>query len=223
MRSDLALSKWRGGISVFSGQLRTIPDAMDDGLTVEMLAAQMCQPSPFVTSDKSNAPYGLACVLREWSLIGKTLARAKTRGLPLVGHMRSASHVTEGRWIKLDLDGVGKNETRALIETLDSLEIGYLLYSTHSHGFKPRNRLRLILLLDRALPPAEYKRASQGASVWLIGQSLDPSEGGLHQLAGVYMCHPDRQDKAFRRVRIGPYLYCVSSDALLDLVPESAQ
>lgn len=220
MRSDLCLSDWRGDVSVFSGQFRAIPDAMDKKLTVEMLVAQMCPPTPFVTADKANALYALACILREAPLIGKTRERAKARGLPLWGYMRSATHVSEGRWIKLDLDGIGKDDTRALLEKLDAEKLGYLLYSTWSHGLKPRNRLRLVLFLDRTLPPAEYKRASQGAALWLMGQSLDPSEGGLHQLAGVYMCHPDRRAKAFRLVEIGGDHHCVSSDALLALIPE---
>lgn len=223
MRSDLKLSEWRGDVSLFSGQLRTMPESMERGLIAEMLAAQICPPAPFVTANKENALYALACVLREAPLIGKTLERAKARGLPEYGFMRSGGHVTEGRWIKLDLDGIGKDETRHLIETLDSLKIGYLLYSTHSHGVKPRNRLRLILFLDRALPPAEYKRASRGAAIWLLGQSLDPSEGGLHQLAGVYMCHPDRRTKVFRLVEICGDRCCVSADALMALVPEPAK
>ena len=220
MRSDLPLSDWLGDMSAFTGQLHTRPETMESGLTVEMVAAQICPPDPFVTADKAKAPYVLPCTLREALLVGKTLARAKARGLPLWGYMRSATHVSEGRWIKLDLDGIGKDETRTLLEKLDTEKLGYLLYSTWSHGLKPRNRLRLILFLDQALSPAEYKRASQGAALWLMGQSLDTSEGGLHQLAGGFMCHPDKIGKAFRRVRIGAERYCVSADALLARVPE---
>ena len=219
MRSDLKLSEWRGDVSLFSGQLRTMPESMERGLIAEMLAAQICPPAPFVTANKENALYALACVLREAPLIGKTLERAKARGLPEYGFMRSGGHVTEGRWIKLDLDGIGKDETRALLGMLDAEKLGYLLYSTWSHGLKPRNRLRLILFLDVALSPTEYKRASQGAALWLMGHSLDPSEGGLHQLAGVFMCSPDRKAKAFRLVEIGGDRYCVSAAALLALVP----
>lgn len=220
MRSDLCLSDWRGDVSVFSGQLRTIPEYMEQKITAEALAGVLCPKLPFVTADKAHAPYALPCKLREALLVGKTLERAKARGLPLWGYMRSASHVTEGRWIKLDLDGIGKDETRALLEKLDAEKVGYLLYSTWSHGAKPRNRLRLILFLDVALSPTEYKRASQGAALWLIGQSLDPSEGGLHQLAGVFMCSPDRKAKALRLVCIGPDRCCVSTATLLALVPE---
>lgn len=219
MGSNLPLSDWLGDISRFTGQLHTRPETMESGLTVEMVAALICPPDPFVTADKTKAPYVLTCTLREALLVGKTLERAKARGLPLFGHMRSASHVTNGRWIKLDLDGIGKDETRALLEKLDSAKLGYLLYSTWSHGLKPRNRLRLILFLDVVLSPVEYKRASQGAALWLMGQSLDPSEGGLHQLAGVFMCSPDRKAKAFRLVEIGGDRYCVSAAALLALVP----
>lgn len=220
MQSDLQLSDWLGAISVFKGQLYTRPESMESGLRVDMVAAQICPPTPFLTADKTNAPYVLPCTLREATLIGKTLALAKARGLPLVGFMRSGGHVTEGGWIKLDLDSIGKDDVRELIGTLDSLAIGYLLYSTYSHGIKPRNRLRLVLFLDRALSPVEYKRASQGAAIWLLSESLDPSEGGLHQLAGVFMCNPDNVSKAVRRVRISEERYCVSADALLARVPE---
>lgn len=223
MRSDLRLSDWRGDVALFSGQLRTMPESMERGLIAEMLAAQICPPTPFVTADKANALYALACVLREAPLVGKTLERAKARGLPLVGYMRSGNHITEGSWLKQDLDGPGRDEICEMIMMLDGLGIGYLLYSTYSHGLKPRNRLRLILFLDRALSPAEYKRASQGAAIWLLGESLDPSEGGLHQLAGVFMCHPDRRAKAFRLVEIGGNRCCVSADALMALVPEPAK
>lgn len=220
MRSEMRLEDWLGDVSVFSGQLRTMPEYMEKSITAWALAGVVCPKTPYVTADKAKAPYALPCKLREALLVGKTLERAKARGLPLWGYMRSSRHVTEGRWIKLDLDGIGKDDTRALLEKLDAVKLGYLLFSTWSHGAKPRNRLRLILFLDRALPPAEYKRASQGAALWLMGQSLDPSEGGLHQLAGVYMCHPDRQAKAFRLVEIGGDRYCVSADELLGPVPE---
>lgn len=220
MRSDLCLSDWRGDVSVFSGQLRTMPEYMEQSITAGALAGVICPKLPFVTADKANAPYALPCTLREALLVGKTLERAKERGASLFGVMRSASHVTEGLWIKLDLDGISKGETRALLEKLDAEKLGYLLFSTWSHGLKPRNRLRLILFLDVALSPTEYKRASQGAALWLMGHSLDPSEGGLHQLAGVFMCSPDRKAKAFRLVETGGDRHCVSAAALLALVPE---
>lgn len=220
MRSEIHLADWRGDVSVFSGQLHTIPEYMDQCMPAAALAGVVCPNLPFVTADKALAPYALPCTLREALLLGKTLEKAKARGLPLFGYMRSASHITEGRWIKLDLDGIGKDDTRALLEKLDGENLGYLLYSTWSHGAKPRNRLRLVLFLDVALSSAEYKRASQGAALWLMGQSLDPSEGGLHQLAGVFMCHPDRQARAFRLLEIGRDRHCLQSDALLTLVPE---
>lgn len=220
MRSDMPLADWRGNLTMFTGQLHTTPAYEERGMTAVGLTGLICRVDPFITIDKTRAPYALPCTLRQAMLVGKTLERVKARGLPMFGYMRSASHVTEGRWIKLDLDGIGKDEARELIEKLDSLGIGYLLYSTHSHGAKPRNRLRLVIFLDRELPPAEYKRASQGAAVWLLGGSLDKSEGALHQLAGVYMCHPDRRAKAFRLVDINGDRYCVSADALLALVPE---
>ncbi len=220
MRSDMPLSEWRGNVSGFDGQFYTTPAYQKQDVTCAELAELVCAKEPFVTADKARAPYALPCTLKEALLVGKTLERAKAKGLPVIGCMRSAGHVTEGSWIKLDLDGIGKEDTRELLEKLDGLGIGYLLYSTHSHGFKPRNRLRLVLFLDRPLPPAAYKRASQGAAVWLLGASLDDSEAGLHQLAGVYMCHPDRKAKAFRLADIGADRYCVSADALLALVPE---
>lgn len=220
MRSDLCVSDWRGDISVFSGQLRTIPVNMEQSITAEALAGIVCPKLAFVTADKANAPYALPCMLREALLVGKTLERAKARGASLFGVMRSVGHVTEGRWIKLDLDGIGKDETRALLEKLDAQKIAYLFYSTWSHGAKPRNRLRLVLFLDVTLSPVEYKRASQGAALWLMGQSLDASEGGMHQLAGIFMCSPDQKAKASRLVRIGPNRCCISAAALLALVPE---
>jgi len=220
MRSEMRLVDWRGDLSVFSRQLRTIPEYSEQSIPAGSLAGVVCPKLPFVTADKAYAPYALPCTLREALLVGKTLERAKARGASLFGVMRSASHVTDGRWIKLDLDGIGKDETRALLEKLDSEKLGYLLFSTWSHGAKPRNRLRLVLFLDVALSPTDYKRASHGAALWLMGQSLDPSEGGLHQLAGVFMCSPDRKAKAFRLVQIGADRFCVSADALLALVQE---
>lgn len=220
MRSNMPLSEWRGDVSGFDGQFYTTPAYQKQGVTSAELAGLICPVNPFVTADKSRAPYALTCTLREALLVGKTLAKAKARGLPLFGFMRSASHVNRGTWLKLDLDGIGADDTRALVGTLNGLGIGYLLYSTHSHGAKPRNRLRLVIFLDRGLPPAEYKRASQGAALWLLDGSLDGSEAGLHQLAGCYMVHPDRLAKSFRLVDIGPDRYCVSADELLALVPE---
>lgn len=223
MRSDMPLADWRGDVTMFAGQLHTTPAYEERGITAAALAGLICPKEPFMTSDKSRAPYALPSDLKTAPLVSKTLVRAIAAGLPTVGTMRSASHVIDGAWLKLDLDGVSKDETRNLITRLDDEKLGYLLYSTHSHGFKPRNRLRLVLFLDRALPAAEYKRASHGAAVWLLGESLDSSEGGLHQLAGAYMRHPDRKAKTFRLVDISGERCCVSADALLALVPEAAK
>ena len=220
MHSNFLIDEWQGDVSVFTGQFRTVPMHIKQKVTAKDLVDIVCPIRPFITTEKANAPYALPCSLRNAPLIGKTLERAKEQGLSLNGLMRSAAHVTEGGWIKLDLDSSGREETRDLLDKLNREGIGYLVYSTHSHGFKPRNRLRLILFLDRALAPGEYKRASLGAALWLLGQSLDSSEGNLHQLAGVYMCHPDRQNKTFRLVDIGGDRCCVNADALLALIPE---
>lgn len=203
MQSEMPLSAWRGSFSVFNHQHRTGPAYMVESATASDVAAFVSPPEPFVTIKKERAPYFVPCTLREAPLVAKTLERANAAGLPLIGIQRSSSHVTEGSWLKLDLDSIGRNEVNDLISRLEDEKIGYIIYSTHGQGLKPRNRLRLILFLDRALPPPEYKRACQGASLWLLGESLDPTEAALHQQAGVFMSHPERLNKAFRFVRIG--------------------
>lgn len=177
---------------------------------------------PFVTKDKHRSQFIVPSTLKKAEFVGKTLQKAIAAGLSTIGKQRSSTHVVAGSVIKLDLDGITDEAGQNVRDTLNRLKLAHLLYTTHSHGRedKPGNRWRLIVFIDRRLPPDEYQRAVMALSVVLLGQSLDPSEARLSQQAGVWAAHPDRVELAFCERRIAGR-YCVSADALLALAPKT--
>lgn len=215
--STVPVAEWRGKISFFKSAFETRPAVIRENLTCESFAALVAPERPFLCKTKQRGRFFLATALSDAPLIGKTLERALAAGQSAIGKMRSLAHVVAGWVLKLDLDGISEEELAALRSRLHRAGIAYILYSTFSHWLKPGVRARLILFLDAALPPDDYRRATQGAAKTLLGASLDPSEGYLHQLAGVYVAHPDRAGQAFREVVLDGF--CVSSATLMAAAP----
>lgn len=215
--STVPVAEWRGKISFFENAFETRPAVIRENLTCEGFAALVAPERPFLCRAKERGRFFLATTLRDAPLIGKTLERALAAGQPAAGKMRSVAHVVAGWVLKLDLDGISGEKLAALRCRLHRAGIAHMLYSTYSHGLKPGVRARLILFLDAALPPDDYRRATQGAAKTLLGASLDPSEGYLHQLAGVYVAHPDRAEQAFREVVLDGC--CVSPSSLMAAAP----
>jgi len=213
--STLKAVDQKGSISVFEGSYKTRPAFTLDKYPMAELIKIAAPATPQIIADKANARHFVCSSLREAPLVGKTLEIALNKDLPTIGKQRSASHVIEGCVIKLDLDSISKPDLMALLAKLKLLGLAYALYTTHSHGVKPGIRARLILFLDRSLPPLAYKAAVLALAKELLGQSLDESEALLSQQASIYCAHPDRKHLARRKVDLDGY--CISADYLLSI------
>ena len=221
MRSNMHASQRRFGISLFNGFWGTRPtheeSAAGAGRICDLIAPE---DGPMVVEDKARGLFFLPCVLKDAPLTGKTRENAEKQNFPLAGKMRSAEHVTEGGWAKLDGDGLTHDQFEELKAKLAAAGIARIIFSTHSHGTaeKPGIRCRIIVFFDRDLEPTNYERAVLSLSHWLLGESLDESEARLHQQAGTWCAHPDRVDQAFCIRELDGA--CVSVDAMLTAAPK---
>ena len=89
-----------------------------------------------------------------------------------------------------------------------------LIYTTFSHGAedKPGWRIRVLVPVDGPLDSASYHRAWAGANQQWFDGLADPTGAKLSQAQGLWATHPDRKNKASRRVIEGGI---ASLDALL--------
>lgn len=224
MRSMMNLSVWRGDITMFAGFTKTRPSHEEAKISAGRIADLIApEDGPLIVAEKEHGGYFMPCSLRVAPLVGKTLEWAIRTNNPTIGKMRSNAHVTAGAWVKLDGDGLTEAQYGAMLATLKLAGVGYLVYSTHSHGRadKPGIRCRVVLFLDRALEPADYQRATASVSNWLFGKSMDESEARLSQQAGTWCAHPDRVAKAFCIRQLAGY--CLSADALLAAAPQAVK
>lgn len=203
----------------FNGAFNTLPSKELIQVSFAELMEHVVPVLPQLLEVKANATYFVPCELKESELVNKTREKAIKEGRPTSGKQRSSNHVTYGKVIKLDFDGVTRPELKAVTAILNAEKIAYALYTTHSHGNKPSIRARLLTVSDRDLSPTEFSRVGTALSNLLLGKSLDPSEAYLHQQASIYCAHPDRAHLARRRVQ--PEGKCISADYLLSLVPAS--
>lgn len=77
-------------------------------------------------------------------------------GGTLKGPQRKSDAVTGRDLVTLDLDNIASGETENTLRKVDSLGMGYAIYSTRSHApYAPR--LRIIIPLDRTVTADEYE------------------------------------------------------------------
>lgn len=77
-------------------------------------------------------------------------------GGTLNGPQRKSDAVTGRDLVTLDLDNIASGETENTLRKVDSLGMGYAIYSTRSHApYAPR--LRIIIPLDRTVTADEYE------------------------------------------------------------------
>lgn len=89
----------------------------------------------------------------------------------LNGPQRKSDAVTGRDLVTLDLDNIASGETENTLRKVDSLGMGYAIYSTRSHApYAPR--LRIIIPLDRTVTADEY----------------EPIARRLASLIGIEMC-----------------------------------
>lgn len=94
-------------------------------------------------------------------------------GGSLSGKQRKAAAVTGRDLVTLDMDNIASGETKNVVKKINSLGVGYAVYSTRSHAeFRPR--LRVIVPLDRTVTADEY----------------EPIARKLAEAVGIEMCDP---------------------------------
>jgi len=219
LASTVGVNEITVSATLFNGAFNTLPSKELNEVPFAEFLEHVVPELPQLVRDKSKATYFVGCVLREAELIGKTREKAIKDGRSTIGKQRSSNHVTAGKVVKLDLDGITEQELKALLAKLKALGLAYALYTTFSHADKPNIRARLLMVLDRDLPQQESKAAVLALSKELLGESLDESEALLSQQASIYCAYPDRAHLARRRVQLEGR--CISADYLLSLVPAS--
>ena len=205
---NLNLDDWRGSITLFRGFTHTRPAEEKNAVTFQEIINTVCPEQPLVTTDKKSGDYFIPCLLNEAPLVGNTLTNAEQRGEKTIGKMRSKSHVTEASFLVVDIDGFDELDITSGLEKMKADGLTVLMYSSYSHGNpnKPGFRVRLILPIDKALGVDGYRKAYAGFDQTYFGGQImkaDLSGANLYQQQGVWMTHPDWQDKAFKQLHEG--------------------
>ena len=199
--SDKPISEYRASITTFKGFTSTRPDQEITNTTWDETKNLVCSNKPAVLTDKKQGTYFVPCELKDAPLVGKTLETAKINGDPLIGKMRSKSHVTDSNLLVMDIDGLDPNVVETARNKMKGDRISFLMYTTYSHGStdKPGERLRLIIPLDKSVSPDEYQYIWRAIDRLYFGRKVfkaDPSGVNLYQQQGTWCCHPNRRDKA---------------------------
>lgn len=186
---------WTGEVTLYAGTCSPIPQDMRKGLTWGALQEVIASTAgPVVRVDKTRLRYFTPGLLQEAPLVSKTLQRARDQGLPEVGLMRSAGHVTTTTWMVFDFDGISRDQVKQVGRMVFGPGYAALMYTTHSYGRldKPGARLRLILPVDLRLTAAEYGVAHALMGDELFRGLVDTSGKSLCQQQAVYGVHPER-------------------------------
>ena len=87
---------------------------------------------------------------------------------------RKADAVIGRDLVTLDLDHVPPYGTQDVIDRLDSLGFGYMVYSTRKHT-PARPRLRVLITLDRTVSADEYEPIARMCGKWIGIEMADPT------------------------------------------------
>lgn len=216
----LPQQEWRGSLTLYASQWRTRPCGEHDGVSFSELC-EVIAPStgPQCVPDKGRVCYFTPGLLKDAPLVGKTLKKALAAGEPPNGKQRSARHVTCSTFLVFDLDGASREQVQAIGKRLKQDGVSALIYTTYSHGnpVKPGHRLRVILPVDAAMNLDDYSAAWACGNQRWFGSMADPSGAKLYQAQGVWATHPERAERAGRRIIDGGI---ASLPALLANSPE---
>lgn len=215
--STMPLSNWRGSIATFNGFTGTKPVQELKYVTWDAIKEVIAPASPVILEDKSKDKFFVPCALKDAHLVGNTLDAAKSNSQPIIGKMRSKSHVTEASLLVIDVDGLSEEYLKAGLVKIKCDGLTYLAYTTHSHGRhdKPGMRVRLIVPLDRPLDITGYAAAWHGLDqLYFSGHAgkADSSGANMYQQQGIFCAHPDRANLAERWSEHGGI---AASDALI--------
>lgn len=218
-KSSMPEDAWRGDLMTYPSQYGTRPSAEHKNLTVDQLYEHVAPSSgPYLIEDKARAPYLTPGLLKIAPYVGKTLEKAIAARQPIIGKQRSSQHVTQATFLVLDIDGASTEQGQAIGKVLTGDGVSALIYTTYSHGAadKPGWRIRAVIPVDGPMDSAVYQRAWAGANQrWFLGMA-DHTGSKLSQAQGLWATHPERANKASRRVIEGGI---ASLDALLAISP----
>jgi hypothetical protein len=183
-------------LAIYRNISSTRPDRMVRGLKWPDLMCTLAPVAgPVLCAHKQKLPYFTPGMLRDdVPLSGKTLARARERGEPEVGAMRSAAHMTDTTFIVFEFDGLKQDQ----LVTIGSQVIGRgragLMYTTHSFGRadKPGIRVRLILPVDLRLDANAYRIAHEVVNTVFFSGLADRTGNSLCQQQAMFGVHPER-------------------------------
>lgn len=209
-------------ISWLRGPFDPIPTNIEQGLTHRQIIDRIAPAGePVITDRKDRLNYFVPCALQSAELVGKTRDKSIAAGQKTIGVMRSSGHVAPSSWLAFDLDGLTSEQFEHIRDNLDSAGVTCLAYSTFSHGARPGEfRVRVVVFLDRAVPPVEWSGCWRVLNELLLCGLADPQTGKLAQQAGVWAVHPERLEHAFRFYKTGAL---ISADTLLALVPKKPE
>ncbi|WP_416546069.1 hypothetical protein ACHEXK_10845 [Limnohabitans sp. DCL3] len=183
-------------LAIYRNISSTRPDRMVRGLKWPDLMCTLAPVAgPVLCAHKQKLPYFTPGMLRDdVPLSGKTLARARERGEPEVGAMRSAAHMTDTTFIVFEFDGLKQDQ----LVTIGSQVIGRgragLMYTTHSFGRadKPGIRVRLIIPVDLRLDANAYRIAHEAVNTVFFSGLADRTGNSLCQQQAMFGVHPER-------------------------------
>ena len=92
----------------------------------------------------------------------------------LIGGRRKAGAVCSRDVLTLDLDSIPAGGTDAILRRVGALGCGYCVYSTRKHC-PAAPRLRILIPLDRSVPPDEYEAITRRAAEMIDINAADPS------------------------------------------------
>ena len=195
------LSEWDGSITLFGGFKNTTPTSELNNAKWLELSKLIAPSNPLILEDKTQGTYLVPCELKIAEFVGKTREFAIKNNQSTKGKMRSKSHVTDAKFVIMDVDGLDEDALLLGLKKVKSDGLTYLAYSTHSHGSteKPGMRIRLILLLDRTVNVDDYALVWHGIDQhYFNGRAGDADTSGanMYQQQGTWCCHPNRVNEA---------------------------
>lgn len=196
-------------VTWFRSAFNPLPSHSDANKTAHWIIEALAPADgPRLKPDKGRVAYVVPTLLRVAPYVGKTAEKHPGRA----GQQRSTSHVIAGSWFALDLDQLDDQAWQAIQQRLLDSDVLFCAYSSWSYGLKPGIRVRILLFMDQALAPLEWKQAWVVLNQHLFNSQLDKQTGHLAQQAGVWATHPDRAAQAFRLINGSKLL---SADRLL--------
>lgn len=183
-------------LAIYRNISSTRPDRMVRGLKWPDLMCTLAPVAgPVLCAHKQKLPYFTPGILRDdVPLSGKTLARARDRGEPEVGAMRSAAHITDTTFIVFEFDGLKQDQLVTIGSQVIGRERAGLMYTTHSFGRadKPGIRVRLIIPVDLRLDANAYRTAHETMNAVLFSGLADRTGNSLCQQQAMFGVHPER-------------------------------